>query len=89
MTAPSNVPRIPACALCSGKNGGHDMDCPALSADAAAKPLTLEDAIARAHPAEDPIVKLREIAQQLTYFQSRRGYGLARWLDNWLDRYTK
>lgn len=34
MTAPSNVPRIPQCALCSGKNGSHDMDCPALAADA-------------------------------------------------------
>jgi hypothetical protein len=36
MTAPSNVPRLPTCALCTGTNGGHDVDCPALAADAQA-----------------------------------------------------
>lgn len=52
---------------------------------------SLEDAIARAHPADDPITKLREIVLLLSASHApyRRRYELAKWLDNWLDRYTE
>jgi hypothetical protein len=70
------------------------MDCPALAADAASDPLpqpdTLEAAIARAHPADDPIVKLREIASRLQSgtMDGIAEYKLGKWLDAWLDRHT-
>ena len=51
---------------------------------------TLSAAIARAHPADDPVVKLREIADRLQrgVMDGPAEYRLGKWLGDWLDRYT-